>query len=1141
MASHRTRRRSSIGDFVFNDANFNGIQDTNETGVANVDVQLFRVVNGNATLVDSTTTDMAGFYSFAGMSLDDQYSLSFTAPNGFGFTKLNVGSDFTDSDVDDLTGSTAPFSVINGLNDRWDAGLVALGSISGVVWNDSNEDGLRQTEEPGLAGWTVYIDANDNGMLDSGEVTRTTNSSGEYEFDNLRPGTYVIAEVVEGGFSQTFPGAAGASDTGTHADGAVLQRSYSNNASTGRTFSPGEEFVGPIAPEAAELIELTSFRADSRFNAFDGSGYSVVVIDTGIDVDHPFFGADGDGDGVADRIVYQYDFADNDADATDYSGHGSHVTSVIASENPAYLGVAPDVGIIHLKVFGDDGVGYFSYVEQALQWVIANANDYKIAAVNLSVGDGLNWTQSRGLHGIDDELATLASQNIIAVAAAGNAYGLTGIEGLAYPAADPNTVSVGAVWDSNRGGPWSFGENGTDYTSDADRIASFSQRHHEMLDVLAPGALITAANAVGGVSTMRGTSMATPFVTGAAVIAQQIAFEQLGRKLSPHEFRYLLDISGAIVVDGDDENDSVFNTGAAFRRLDMLALAEAVTVYDGSQLVDTSDPSGNDSTGELGTSAGGEFRYTIELAPGENRNNVDFGNHPLDNVAPSILDVVDITPDPRKTAVDQIDVTFDEPIDLSTFDHNDITLRRNGVVVALDSTITTSLLSGNTYRIAGLAGFTTDEGIYTIDVSSSNISDLAGNAGSNTETDQWITDRSGPTSNVHALSQTQSDKTFPVFVSGSDTVAAGAGSGIVSFEIYRKLNGAPWEFWTSVPANQAMAMYNAESDDSVGFYSIAIDAAGNRESKSPILEAGTYVPDLDLPVTQVDSVDDTTPTLNVTFSGSDEGGSLLQSFEVFVSVDDAIPQSLGVVPAGQADVNGIYTGSIDYRAMTDGNVHSYRFYTIGKDGRQNVEPAPSAPADATVELQFDAPSDLEIIDFDVQRGAQQRSFIRYLDVTFNSQDFASIIATLDDADPANDRIRLNRFDNDGLGPAVPVDLQGRVSSIDQVMAIDFGSGGIGGDGNSAVGNGYYRLEIDLDGDGVIATDAETLAFYRLLGDADGNRTVDYYDVSPIVQHFGATGSTDGDLNGDEITNYDDYYRIAENLGQSVDGSLDLDD
>jgi C1A family cysteine protease/subtilisin-like proprotein convertase family protein len=49
-----------------------------------------------------------------------------------------------------------------------------LGKIKGVVWNDNNSDGVRQTAEPGLANWTVFLDQNNNGVLDEGTAVRTS-------------------------------------------------------------------------------------------------------------------------------------------------------------------------------------------------------------------------------------------------------------------------------------------------------------------------------------------------------------------------------------------------------------------------------------------------------------------------------------------------------------------------------------------------------------------------------------------------------------------------------------------------------------------------------------------------------------------------------------------------------------------------------------------------------------------------------------------------------------------------------------------------------------------------------------------------------------------------------------------------------
>src|SRR4051812_47567185 len=55
-------------------------------------------------------------------------------------------------------------------------------SISGIVWQDRNGDGGKDSVEPGLSGRTVYIDADDDGVLDAGETTRTSAADGSYAF-----------------------------------------------------------------------------------------------------------------------------------------------------------------------------------------------------------------------------------------------------------------------------------------------------------------------------------------------------------------------------------------------------------------------------------------------------------------------------------------------------------------------------------------------------------------------------------------------------------------------------------------------------------------------------------------------------------------------------------------------------------------------------------------------------------------------------------------------------------------------------------------------------------------------------------------------------------------------------------------------
>jgi len=79
------------------------------------------------------------------------------------------------------------------------------GTISGNVFNDLNHDGVAESGEGGLAGVTVYLDANNNGRLDSGETSTTTDVNGNYTFVGLAPGTYIVREVVPSGDAETAP------------------------------------------------------------------------------------------------------------------------------------------------------------------------------------------------------------------------------------------------------------------------------------------------------------------------------------------------------------------------------------------------------------------------------------------------------------------------------------------------------------------------------------------------------------------------------------------------------------------------------------------------------------------------------------------------------------------------------------------------------------------------------------------------------------------------------------------------------------------------------------------------------------------------------------------------------------------------
>ncbi|OAI47174.1 hypothetical protein AYO44_09990 [Planctomycetaceae bacterium SCGC AG-212-F19] len=86
---------------------------------------------------------------------------------------------------------------------HFDFGNRQLGSIAGQVFDDTDGDGVKGFGEPGLVGWTVFLDGNGNNTLDPGEQSVQTDGSGNYSFTNVVPGTYTVREVTMAGWNRT--------------------------------------------------------------------------------------------------------------------------------------------------------------------------------------------------------------------------------------------------------------------------------------------------------------------------------------------------------------------------------------------------------------------------------------------------------------------------------------------------------------------------------------------------------------------------------------------------------------------------------------------------------------------------------------------------------------------------------------------------------------------------------------------------------------------------------------------------------------------------------------------------------------------------------------------------------------------------
>ncbi len=193
----------SIGDFVFNDTNGDGIQNNGEQGIAGVTVVL-TYPNGTTTTV---TSGANGIYTFANLAPGTTYSVAFTTPSGLAASPSNQGTDDT-KDSDPVNGVVAGIVITAGqINTTVDAGFYAANvmNLGNVVWYDQNNDGIKQATETGIAGVTVnlYADLNNDNVADGAAIVPsvTTDANGVYNFGGLTPGNYIVGVNIPTGYA----------------------------------------------------------------------------------------------------------------------------------------------------------------------------------------------------------------------------------------------------------------------------------------------------------------------------------------------------------------------------------------------------------------------------------------------------------------------------------------------------------------------------------------------------------------------------------------------------------------------------------------------------------------------------------------------------------------------------------------------------------------------------------------------------------------------------------------------------------------------------------------------------------------------------------------------------------------------------
>jgi serine protease AprX len=268
-------------------------------------------------------------------------------------------------------------------------------------------------------------------------------------------------------------------------------------------------------------------------NGITGRGVTVAVIDSGL-WDDPALVNNTDG---KPRVLARYDAINNsEGDGVfDASGHGTHMTSVIAHSGTTtnagrptgtFKGVAPDASLVSVKAFDVEGQGDFLDIVRAVQWVVENRETYNIRVLNLSFAARPRWHYWQDP--INQAIMHAWASGITVVAAAGN-------EGpdpmtIGSPGNLPFIITVGAVTDS-----WTPADKDDDY------IPDFSSRGptpsgHIKPDIVAPGGHMTGLTRPGssltldhpeymlgtGELVMTGSSQATALVSGVVALLLQL-------------------------------------------------------------------------------------------------------------------------------------------------------------------------------------------------------------------------------------------------------------------------------------------------------------------------------------------------------------------------------------------------------------------------------------------------------------------------------------------------------------------------------------------------------------------------------------------------------------------------------------------
>jgi subtilisin-like proprotein convertase family protein len=326
----------------------------------------------------------------------------------------------------------------------------------------------------------------------------------------------------------------------------------------------------PLPPWNLDRVDQRSTVLDDNYTYPDsaGAGVTAYIMDTGVRIGHAEFQG---------RASVGYDAVNDGWNGQDCSttGHGTHVAGTVGGVT---YGVAKKVKLVSVRVLSCENFGTISQIIDGLDWVTANA--VHPAVINMSLGAGVRST-------IEEAAVKRVFQaGITVVVSAGN----DNKDACTYsPAAVPEAITVGASNPVDERALWpepppSTIVNGSNWG--------------RCIDLFAPGESIKSAHNATDTATvvLRGTSMASPHVTGAAALLlaespnltpAQVTSTLLGRavdgvlsprelKDSPNKFLYTGVSAPAVCTITDDTRQPIPDEGTVTRTADVTTCARKV-------------------------------------------------------------------------------------------------------------------------------------------------------------------------------------------------------------------------------------------------------------------------------------------------------------------------------------------------------------------------------------------------------------------------------------------------------------------------------------------------------------------------------------------------------------------------------------